>query len=114
MRVPSSDTGSSRIGRPDVDNSDVDGSEVERLRVENADLLRRVVAAEAAIDELRNEALERRQQIRTLVAELPVAMSRKTLLRQIGSDALRHPDKRAVVVRIINKMRRTARNTTRR
>lgn len=102
--MPSSEIGSSETGV----------AEVERLRAENADLLRRVLAAEAAIDELRREALERRQQIRTLVAELPVAMSRKTLLRQIGRDALRHPDKRGVIVRIVNKMRRTARNTTRR
>ena len=88
-------------------------TELETLREENADLRRRVVAAEAAIAELRTEALERRQQVRALVADLPVAMSRKTLLRQVFSDAVHHPDKKGVAVRIVNKVRRTARNTTR-
>ena len=69
-------------------------TEVDPLRVENADLRRRVVAAEKAIEELRAEALERRQQVRALVADLPVAMSRKTLLRQVASDAVHHPDKK--------------------
>ena len=88
--------------------------ELETLREENADLRRRVVAAESAIAELRTEALERRQQVRALVADLPVAMSRKTLLRQVFSDAVGHPDKKGVAVRIVNKVRRTARNALRR
>ena len=90
------------------------GSEIERLRTENADLRQRVVAAESAISELRADALERRQQVRALVADLPVAMSRKVLLRQVARDAVRHPNKRGVVVRIVNKVRRTVRNTLRR
>ena len=95
--------------------SDVtDSGELEALREENADLRRRVMAAEAAIAELRTEALERRQQVRALVADLPVAMSRKTLLRQVFTDAFRHPDKKGVAVRIVNKVRRTVRNATRR
>jgi hypothetical protein len=91
-----------------------DAGELETLREENADLRRRVVAAEVAIAELRTEALERRQQVRALVADLPVAMSRKTLLRQVFTDAVRHPDKKGVAVRIVNKVRRTARNAMRR
>ncbi|MCU1395091.1 MAG: hypothetical protein JWM34_3519 [Ilumatobacteraceae bacterium] len=84
-------------------------SELETLRLENAELLQRVTAAEAAIAELRSEALERRQQVRSLVADLPVAMSRKTLLKQVASDAVHHPDKRGVVVRAVNKVRRKLR-----
>jgi hypothetical protein len=89
-------------------------TEVEALRVENADLRRRVVAAETAIEELRADALDRRQQVRALVADLPVAMSRKTLLRQVASDAVHHPDKKGVVVRSVNKIRRKLRPTNRR
>lgn len=89
-------------------------TEVEALRVENADLRRRVIAAESAIEELRADALDRRQQVRALVADLPVAMSRKTLLRQVASDAVHHPDKKGVVVRAVNKIRRTLRPTNRR
>lgn len=89
-------------------------AEIGALREENADLRRRVVVAEEAIHELRAEALERRQQVRALVADLPVVMSRKTLLRQVASDAVRHPDKKGVVVRAVNKVRRTVRNALRR
>lgn len=91
-----------------------EAGELETLREQNADLRRRVVAAESAIAELRTEALERRQQVRSLVADLPVAMSRKTLLRQVLADAVHHPDKKGVAQRIVNKVRRTARNATRR
>ena len=88
--------------------------ELQMLRAENADLRRRVEAAEAAIGMLREEALQRRQQVRDLVADLPVAMSRKTLLRQVVSDAIHHPDKKGVVVRAVNKARRGVRKATRR
>ena len=88
--------------------------DVDALRAENAELRERVEAAEAAIAELREEALQRRQQVRDLVAELPVAMSRKTLLRQIVRDAVHHPDKRGVVVRVYNKARRGVRKAFRR
>ncbi len=88
--------------------------ELQSLRVENADLRRHVQVAEDAIAELRLEALDRRQQVRALVADLPVAMSRKTLLRQVAVDAIRHPDKAGVAARVVNKMRRTIRNAIRR
>jgi hypothetical protein len=79
------------------------------LQLENADLRQRVAAAELAIEELRAEALQRRQQVRDLVAELPVVMSRKVLLRQVVRDAIQHPDKKGVVVRAVNKGRRATR-----
>jgi len=88
--------------------------EVDDLRAENADLRRRVEAAEAAIAELRAEALSRRQEVRALVADLPVVMSRKTLLRQVAGDVVHHPDKKGVVVRVVNKIRRKLRPTNRR
>jgi len=88
--------------------------ELDELRTENADLRQRVTAAEAAIAELRVEALARRQEVRALVADLPVAMSRKTLLRQVATDVVHHPDKKGVVVRIVNKIRRKLRPTNRR
>ena len=91
-----------------------DHDDVELLRAENEDLRRRVDAAEAAIAVLREEALQRRQQVRDLVADLPVAMSRKTLLKQVLSDAVHHPDKKGVVVRAVNKARRGVRKATRR
>ena len=91
-----------------------DSLELEELRSENADLRQRVAAAEAAIAELRAEALARRQEVRALVADLPVEMSRKTLLRQVASDVVHHPDKKGVVVRIVNKIRRKLRPTNRR
>lgn len=94
--------------------TDSDPDELAALRDENADLLRRVVAAEDAIEHLRAEALERRQQVRALVADLPVVMSRKVLLRQVVTDAIRHPDKKGVVVRTANKVRRSVRSALRR
>jgi hypothetical protein len=79
------------------------------LQRENAELRRRVEAAEAAIADLRAEAVQRRQDVRDLVADLPAAMSRKTLLKQVVRDAVRHPDKKGVVVRAVNKARRAVR-----
>lgn len=83
--------------------------DVAALQRENAELRARVEAAEAAIAELRAEALQRRQDVRDLVADLPAAMSRKTLLTQVARDAVRHPDKKGVAVRAVNKARRALR-----
>jgi hypothetical protein len=83
--------------------------ELAALQLENADLRQRVAAAELAIEELHAEALQRRQEVRDLVAELPVVMSRKALLRQVVRDAVQHPDKKGVVVRAVNKGRRATR-----
>jgi len=95
----------------DVSTGDID---VDALQAENADLRQRVTTAEAAIVELRAEALQRRRQVRDLVADLPVAMSRKTLLSEVFRDAVHHPDKRGVAVRAVNKARRGARKVIRR
>ena len=107
------DSDSAQDSAPDS-APDSAAAEIGALREENADLRRRVVVAEEAIHELRAEALERRQQVRALVADLPVVMSRKTLLRQVASDAVRHPDKKGVVVRAVNTLRRTVRYALRR
>jgi len=87
-------------------------AELDALQRENAELRERVAAAEMAIEELRAEAIERRQAVRDLAATLPVVMSRKTLLRQVVVDAVHHPDKKGVVVRAVNKGRRATRNVT--
>jgi hypothetical protein len=89
-------------------------AELARLRAENDDLRRRVELAEAGIAELRAEALERRQSVRELVADLPVVVSRKTLLKQMASDAIHHPDKAGVVRRIAAKLARGARKVVKR
>ncbi len=86
----------------------------EALLLESADLRQRVESAELAIAELRVEAARRRQEVRDLVAELPATMSRKTLLKQIARDAVRHPDKAGVVIRAVNKVRRGIRKALRR
>ena len=91
-----------------------DSSELDLLRAENEALKARVESAEAAIATLRAEALERRAQVRALVSDLPVAMSRKTLLRQVLRDAVKHPDKRGVVTRVANRARRDTTDTLRR
>lgn len=88
--------------------------EVELLRAENHALKCRVEAAEAAIALLRSEAMQRRALVRDLVSDLPVAMSRKTLLRGLVRDGLKHPDKRGVVARATNKARRDVRDNLRR
>ena len=46
----------------------------------NAELQRRVDAAEAEIDALRADALARRAEVRRLAESLPAAMSRRALL----------------------------------
>ncbi len=91
-----------------------DSGELDSLRAENAALKTRVESAEEAIATLRAEAIERRAQVRALVSDLPVAMSRKTLLRQVLRDAVKHPDKRGVVTRVANKARRDTSDTLRR
>ena len=91
-----------------------DAAMIDALRAENEALRARVEAAEAAIAELRAETLERRQQVRDLVSDLPVALSRKSLLRQVLRDGVKHPDKRGVVTRAANKARRDASDALRR
>jgi cell division protein FtsB len=58
-------------------------SDLEQLRAENAELRRRVHAAEARIDELHAEAVRRRAEVRALAERLPAAMSRRALVRSL-------------------------------
>ena len=62
-------------------------TEIDRLRDENAELRRRVEAAERDIEVLRAEALARRAEVRTLAEQLPAAVSRKALLAQMARSA---------------------------
>ena len=57
------------------------------LRAENAELRRRVELAEAAISRLTDESLARESAARQLVADLPRAVSRKSLLVDMVRDA---------------------------
>jgi len=73
---------------------------------EHAELRRRLALAEAALAEMRAEALARRSEVRTLAEALPTAMSRHALLRSMASDARHHPDKAGVAKRAIAKLGR--------
>lgn len=57
------------------------------LRAENAELKRRVELAEATISRLTEESLARESAARQLVADLPRAASRKSLLLDMVRDA---------------------------
>jgi hypothetical protein len=83
------------------------------LRAENAELRRRVEAAEALIDELRAEALARRAEVRTLAEALPLAMSRHALVRAMLHDVRHHPDKAGVATRAVRKLGRAPRKAVR-
>ena len=78
-------------------------TELEVLRAENVELRRRVEAAEADIDTLRRESLERRAEVRRMAEALPAEVSRRTLLRAALYDVRRHPDKRGVAARAARK-----------
>ena len=80
--------------------------EVERLRAENAELRRRVEQAESAIAELRAGALARRAEVRAMAEALPAEISRRTLVRTMFVEAVRHPDKAGVVGRGVRKVGR--------
>ncbi len=87
--------------------------DVERLTAENAELRRRVEAAEAAIATLRAEALQRRADVRSLAEGLPQVMSRRTVARALVRDAGRHPDKAGVATRAVRKLGRAPRKAVR-
>ena len=87
--------------------------EIERLRAENLELRRRIDIAQAAIDELRADAIARRAEVRELAEALPVAISRHALMRQMLGDVRHHPDKRGVVLRAIRKLGRAPRKAVR-
>jgi hypothetical protein len=91
----------------------VPSDDLERLAQENAELRRRVELAEAAIDELRREAVGRRSEVRRLAEELPLAMSRHALVRSMLRDVRHHPDKRGVAGRAVRKLGRAPRKAVR-
>jgi hypothetical protein len=91
----------------------VSSDDVERLTAENAELRRRVEAAEAAIATLRTEALQRRADVRALTEALPKAMSRRTVARALVRDAGSHPDKTGVATRAVRKLGRAPRKAVR-
>ena len=83
------------------------------MRAENADLRRRVDAVQASIDELRAESLQRRDEVRQLVAELPTVVSRRTVLREMLREGANHPDKSGVLERALRKLGRGPRKAWR-
>ncbi len=93
--------------------TDSPAGELVRLAEENAELRRRVDAAQATIAELRTEAIERRAEVRSLAEALPTAMSRHALVHQMLHDARHHPDKRGVFGRAVRKLGRAPRKAAR-
>jgi len=91
----------------------VTSEEMDRLRAENDELRRRLDVASGEIDVLRAEALERRAEVRTLAEELPAAMSRHALLRDMAGDVVHHPDKIGAIGRAIRKLARAPRKAMR-
>ncbi len=87
--------------------------ELERLSAENADLRRRVEAAEAVTDELRADALQRRAEVRSLAEALPTALSRHALVMGMLRDVRHHPDKAGVTKRALRKLGRAPRKALR-
>lgn len=81
-------------------------AENERLRAENDELTLRFAELDLELSALKDEALERRAEVRRLAEALPTAMSRKTLLVQMVSDVRHHPDKRRMFGRAVAKVGR--------
>ena len=88
-------------------------TDIDRLREENTELRRRIAVAQATIDELCVEALQRRAAVRRMAEELPVAISRHALLHQMLHDAAHHPDKLGVMSRALRKLARAPRKAIR-
>ncbi len=87
--------------------------ELEQLRSENAELRRRVEAVRVEIDELRTQSLQRRDEVRRLVADLPTVVSRRSVVRSMFREGINHPDKSGVVVRALRKLGRAPRKAFR-
>jgi len=90
-----------------------DAQVLERLQAENDELRARVVAAEHALAALRQEAMSRRAEVRSLAEDVPAAMSRRTVLSAMLRDVRHHPDKPGVVRRAIAKLGRAPRKLAR-
>jgi hypothetical protein len=91
----------------------VSSEELDHLRAENAEMRRRVELATAEIDQLRAESLQRRDEVRRLVADLPAVVSRKSVIREMLREGVRHPDKVGVTGRAIRKLGRAPRKALR-
>ena len=89
-------------------------TEAEQLRAENSELRRRIDVADAALVELRAEALQRRAEIRAIAEALPAEVSRRALLRDWWRDVVHHPDKPGVVRRANRKAGRAPAKALRR
>jgi chromosome segregation ATPase len=61
----------------------VSSEELDHLRSENAELRRRIEIVSVEIDQLRTESLQRRDEVRRLVADLPSVVSRRAVVRQM-------------------------------
>ena len=87
--------------------------ELDHLRAENAELHRRVEVVQAEIEELRAESLQRRSEVRQLVADLPTVVSRRNVLREMLREGASHPDKAGVLGRALRKLGRGPRKAWR-
>ena len=87
--------------------------DIATLRADNAELRRRVEAAEAVIDTLRAEALQRRGEVRSLAEALPTALSRHALVTGMLRDVRHHPDKSGAMKRAVRKLGRAPRKAVR-
>ncbi len=87
--------------------------DVEQLQAENAELRRRVEQAEREIAVLRDEAVQRRAEVRSLAEAFPAAMSRHALVMGMLHDVRHHPDKRGVLSRGVRKLGRAPRKAVR-
>ncbi len=91
----------------------VSAEELDHLRSENAELRHRIEVVRAEIDELRAESLQRRDEVRQLVADLPTVVSRRTVVREMLREGANHPDKAGVVRRAFRKLARAPRKAWR-
>jgi chromosome segregation ATPase len=91
----------------------VNSSSIDGLSAENAELRRRIDAAEKQIDTLRAEALQRRAEVRALAEALPTALSRHALVWGMLRDVRHHPDKAGVLSRAARKLGRAPRKAVR-
>jgi hypothetical protein len=91
----------------------VSSEELDHLRSENTELRRRIDAVRLEIDELRAESLQRRSEVRQLVADLPTVVSRRAVVRQMVRQGASHPDKQGVIGRMFRKLGRGPRKVWR-
>jgi hypothetical protein len=91
----------------------VPSDELDHLRSENAELRRRLEMVRVEIEELRAESLQRRHEVRQLVADIPTVVSRRTVVREMVRDGAKHPDKKGVIGRAFRKLLRGPRKAMR-